>query len=260
MRQYVNGSLIEDTSVRTHAWSVADEPGNIFWFRADSKTLVVSKVSVAIDKSPYARNATQGTDASRPTYSATGGPNSTPSWSGAGSQSLLTAAFGIGTKQLDVWAVVQPNNSSAAGEAICGTGDGTGGAKFAELIFGGDYYDGAHFGAQGAQDWESSATTASSAHLMRFTHDKTVSTEQVKVYTDGTLTPQTVYNDDNVTDVFGTFALMLFGANSSSMPLGEFSLFNGKIMELIGFDRLCSATTVTRLKSYITARYAFTLA
>lgn len=52
----------------------------VWWHKSDAGiTLNVSKVITWADQSGNAVNVTQGTDATRPTYSASGGPNSYPS-------------------------------------------------------------------------------------------------------------------------------------------------------------------------------------
>lgn len=224
-------------------------PGLQCWFRGDSCHLTAGKVDTGIDLSGNGLDAVQASGAAQPVFGATSGPNGTPGWTFAAAQQLQTPAFNPASLQLDIYVVVQP---TSVGGVVIATQFPLGATGiFESIFFGGTrQFTGAHYGTAGVSEWQASAITINTPHIVEFQHDKTVATEQIKIFTDGVLTAQNSVANANVTDPFGSFA-MCIGA-SDTLTFG----YSGVIAELFIYNQLLSAQQKQNLlRGYLGPRY-----
>ncbi len=236
----------------TFADSPRNNPNLIFWYRGDAVTLVGSGVSVAKDLSQNGHDAVQATPANQPQFSQSSGPNGTPAWTFAGAQQLSAPAFNIGGLTLDVFVVCKPNNTTTFGVLVeSSASPATNVGAFSETFPNTTLaFRGLHHGTGTNSSWESSPVVLNTPHIVEFTHDKNLATQQIHVLVDGVLTAQTSILNDNVTDPFGNFILNI-GARGAIV-----TTYVGVIAEIFAYSSLLPATQKSNLlRGYLGPRY-----
>ena len=228
-----------------------DAPGQItdgltWWFRADSVTLVGTKVSAALDQARVPHNATQAVDAARPTWSATGGPNGLPCFVWSGAQILTTAAFVAGTTQLHAFYVVE---ATAAG-VIAESGTATTVGQFGAIVTSTPAFAGEHYNTAGQNSFASGDVPFGGWHIVEVIHDKTQPVTQVTVIVDGVTTVQTPIATGGGSDPFASLPLYL-GARSD-LTGGLI----GKTEESFGFARRLRPDERDNVLAYLSTRCA----
>lgn len=226
----------------------------ILWLEGDQLALSDgAAVSSWTDMSSVANHATQATSTKRPTYRATGGPNSKPCVEFDGGDGLVTGNLAFSGSTCSYYIVanvtVDATDQVLIERSVNYNTNGPGFISFRNAA--NKVYSGIK-GNAGLNDMTSVASLQSTPALVSVTIDRSLAggtPNELMAYLNGTVGTRGV-NADN-TDTFGSSHPLYIGARNQA------SLFlTGKISLILVYDAAHDTTTRQSIETAINTKYA----